>query len=117
MNTKTLKPSKRVVMSLLFMIMLTMSSTGCSTLKQDPYGELRLTQEVFLTAVISATDLYDAGQIAPDEVATLTRIILQGQEYLIAWQAAIEANQEYAAIIAGMQVVIEELTSYGKDVN
>ncbi len=113
MRKKPKKPSITCPMILVTLL----GVTGCQTLEQDKYGELRLTQEIFLSAVISATELYEAGQIAPDEVETLTTIILQGQEYLIAWQAAIEANQEHAAIIAGMQVVIEELTRYGKDVD
>jgi len=106
------KLSGTIAIHFLIMYLLMTSLIGCTVLQQDKYGELRLAQETFVTVITSVTDLYIAGQIGEDETEQIGAAIHAGENYLIAWQKAIEAGTEHNEIAALFTAVLEQLVVY-----
>jgi hypothetical protein len=99
---------KKLLMLTLLMGLL----VGCDALKKDPYGELRMSQEVFIGAVNTLVDLRTAGQIGDDEWPVVKKMAHSGEQYLLDWAAAIRAGEDDAKAKAAWYGVMRFLQPY-----
>ena len=96
---------------LLLLLLSCILLSGCLGMRDDPRAELKLSADVFSVTVDILTELKAQGQLGDDEIKDVGASIHLGERYLRQWQAAVEADEPNAEIVAAFRVLLADLVA------